>query len=237
MTTEQTVFTTSTEVPVIPPVVVSPTTTILPQEVLELVGTGKKYATADAALASIPHAQRHIATLEAEALQLKEELAKRKTTEQLLEEIKQNGLSQGTTTPSTGITQETVTQLVTQTLENRDAQQRAQDNINIVTSVFKEKFLDKAEEMYIKVAKESGLTIKDINRLAETSPGVILKLAGLEQKQNTTPVTKITSSVNTETLKPTDPNAPLSARVARGGSTKDLLNAWKIAGQKVGKQL
>lgn len=233
--TEPTVFQSATTDPVTPPVTPS-TQPVLPPEVADLVGTGKKYATAEAALASIPHAQTHIATLEAEAIKLRDELAKRKTTEELLEELKQNGFQQGITTPTTGMTTDTVTQLVTKALEARETDQRAKQNVNVVTSVFTEKFGEKAEEVYIKIARESGLTVANLNKLAETSPSAVLKLAGIESKQTSSTVTKPNSSVNTESLTPNKDGTNLSARVGKDGSSKALVNAWKVAGQKIGKQ-
>ncbi len=60
----------------------------LPPEVLEFVGEGKKYSNPVDALKSVPHAQKHISTLEAELAQTKTELEKRRTAEELLNEIK-----------------------------------------------------------------------------------------------------------------------------------------------------
>ena len=60
----------------------------IPTEAAELVGDGKKYSSVEDALKSVPHAQKHIQTLESELATLKEELMKRRTTEELLDEIK-----------------------------------------------------------------------------------------------------------------------------------------------------
>ena len=58
----------------------------IPTELAEFVGEGKKYQTVEDALKSIPHAQSHIQKLEEEMKQAREELAKRKAAEELLEE-------------------------------------------------------------------------------------------------------------------------------------------------------
>lgn len=71
---EQTIF--NGEVDQTPPVVTSPPPPVVPTELQELVGQGKKYATLDDAIKSVPHAQTHIAKLEQEAAQLREELQK-----------------------------------------------------------------------------------------------------------------------------------------------------------------
>ncbi len=60
----------------------------IPTEAADFVGDGKKYNSVEDALKSVPHAQKHIQTLESELAAAREELAKRRTTEELLDEIK-----------------------------------------------------------------------------------------------------------------------------------------------------
>lgn len=227
--TEENIF--NQETPEVPPAI--PATTTTSPEVSDLVGAGKKYATTEAALASIPHAQKHILTLEQENANIKAELEKRKTTEQLLEEIKASTTPQAQTTASSGLDQNTVQQLIAQTLEQNESRRKAQVNIQTVTASFKEKYGDKAEEVYIAIAEESGLSVQNLNSLAASSPSAVLKLAGLENKQ--TNVSKINGTINTQTLSNTNNTTPLSARVKSGASTKDLVDAWKTAGKKVGR--
>ena len=212
--------------PVVPPV----SAPSLPQEVVEFVGAGKKYSSVEEALKSVPHAQKHILTLEQELANAKDELAKRKTTEELLEDIKS---SVPTYTPpvQAEITQDKLNATVEEILNRKTAQQKAANNINIVTSTFSENYGDKAEEIFNTIAVESGLTVQQLNTLAASSPMAVLKLAGLEKKQESTPV-KTNSSVNTQALRPTA-STPTSARVPQGATTKDLVNAWRIAGEKV----
>lgn len=223
--TEETVFSPPPVDPVVPPV--NP----LPQEVVDFIGVGKKYANEVEALKSVPHAQKHISSLEAELATAKAELDKRKTAQELLDEIK---ASTTTTTPTTvvnGLDQKSVQQLIAQTLENSEIQKKEQSNIKKVTDSFKEKFGEKAEEVYISIAKESGLSIQNLNTLAASSPSAVLKLAGFDSK---TMASKLNSDVNTEGLpKPT--NTDVSSHVKTGATSRDLVNAWKNAGVKVGR--
>lgn len=220
------------------PPVVTPTTPVIPQELADIVGAGKKYSTVEEALKSVPHAQKHIVSLETELAQIKAELEKRKTTEELLNEIKTAGTSQVSTNTSTGVTPETVTQLVAQTIKQREIQKEEEANTNKVISVFKTKFGEHAEATYIKIAEESGISIKSLNLLAATSPSAVFKLAGLDEKTTmNTGIQKPTSSVNTQALDNNTNNDNLSSRVGKNTSTKNLLTAWKIAGQKVGKEV
>jgi len=203
----------------------------IPTEAAELVGDGKKYSSVEDALKSVPHAQKHIQTLESELAAAREELAKRRTTEELLDEIK-SGIQPQATPAGTEFDQDKLMQIVDQTLEHKERQRAAKTNAESVANKFTEKFGSKAEEVYNTVAKESGLTVQQLNSLAASSPKIVLKLAGLEG--TSAPIAgKPTSTVNTETLgNKQDPNQ-LSARVKQGATTKDLVNAWKIAGEKV----
>ena len=233
MTIESTVFSQVTPDPVTP--VVVPSTPVLPQDVSEFVGVGKKYASVDDALKSVPHAQKHINTLEEELAIVKAELVKRRTTEELLTELKSTSNSNDGTPPQNNFTPEDLQKIVKQTIEQNEQQVVAKNNINLVTSAFTEKFGDKAEAMFISIAQESGISISNLNRLAASSPAVVMKLAGLENKKVDSIVTKPSGTINTQTLNDNGNQTSLTARVKQGASTKDLVSAWKIAGQKVGK--
>lgn len=207
----------------------------IPTEAQAFVGEGKKYKSVDDALRSVPHAQEHIKTLEEEMAQLKEELAKRRTTEELLDEIK-SGVIPKEATPSTGeLNQDRIMDLVNQTLAQREKLTKAQTNARTVADKFTEKYGSKAEEVYNTLAKESGMTLDQLHSLSATSPNVVLKLAGFDNRA--TNVSKPQSTVNTESLANNTSIDELSARVPRGASTKDMLKAWKAAGEKVKRQL
>lgn len=215
------------------PATTNPESTI-PPELIELVGAGKKYATVDAALKALPHSQSHISKLEAELAQLREEVNKRKTAQELLDEIK-SGIPQGETPPTAGLNQDTVVQLVEKVISQKEQKQAAQTNIGKVVSAFKDAFQDKAEEQYNKLAQEAGLSVGELNRLAATSPMAVLKLAGVT-KSNTVPNPgKVSSDVNTIAISGQS-SQELSAKV-KGTSTKDVVDAWRIAGEKARKAL
>src|SRR6056300_1950642 len=89
----------------------------IPTEAQDFVGEGKKYKSAEDALRSVPHAQEHIKTLEDEMAQLKEELTKRKTAAELLDEMK-SGIQPTEETPhGVEFDQDRLMQLVNQTIE------------------------------------------------------------------------------------------------------------------------
>ena len=206
----------------------------IPTEAQELVGEGKKYASAEEALRSVPHAQEHIKTLEAEMAELKAELSKRQTTQELLDEIKSGVQPVEKTTQEVGLNQDNIMELVNQTLKQNEAKRTAQQNANSVASKFTEQYGSEAETAYNTLAKELNLTTSQLNDLATKSPNVVLRLAGFNSP--TTNVSKTSSSVNTEALAKNKPQAEVSARVPRGASTKDLVSAWKAAGEKIKNQ-
>jgi hypothetical protein len=232
MNTESTIFSETTEstAPATSPSV------SLPQEVQDLVGQGKKYATAEDALRSVPHAQTHIKTLEGELQAARDELAKRRTAEELLDEIK-SGMKAPETPSGNPITSDTVAQLVEQQLARQAAQQTAAQNARQVVDTIKATYGDKSEEFYVSLAKDSGLSVDALNRLAATSPAAVLRLAGLTTKTQNPPVGRLNSSVNTDHMRDTTQDVSnLSARVGSGATTKKMVDAWKIAGLKIGKQ-
>lgn len=203
----------------------------IPTEASELVGSGKKYQSVEEALKSVPHAQKHIQTLESELALAREELAKRKTTEELLDEIK-SGIQPQATPAGIEFDQDKLLDMVNYTIETREKQRVAKTNASTVVEKFTEKYGSQAEEVYKSIARDNGLSEQQLHSLAASSPNVVLRLAGLTETKPSV-VSKPSSTVNTETMTTkVDPNQ-LSARVKQGATTKDLVNAWKIAGEKV----
>ena len=206
----------------------------IPTEVQELVGEGKKYRSPEDALKSVPHAQQHIQTLETELATLREELNNRRTTQELLDELKSGMNSEQQTAPQ-DMQQDNVMALVQQAIQQNEVQKTSKANADNVAKQFQTAYGSEAEVVYNKLAADSGLTVAQLNTLATTSPSVVIKLAGLDSK--TTNVTKSSSDVNTEADNSQTAPAEVSARVSGNGSTKDLVKAWKAAGDKVKRQL
>jgi len=204
----------------------------IPTEAQEFVGEGKKYRSPEDALKAVPHAQQHIQTLESELAEVKEELTKRKTAQELLDEIKSGTQPVENTTQSVDVNQDTLEQLVQNTIDKRENAQSARANAKIVAEKFTMKFGANAESAYNQIAIESGLDVQQLHNLAATSPNAVLKLAGLTDVKVAT-TTTTPGSVNTQALSATPSDSNLSARVPIGASTKDLVRAWKNAGQKV----
>lgn len=208
-----------------------PNTPTIPTGLEEFVGEGKKWASVDEAVKSVPHAQKHIQTLEKEALELKAELAKRKSAEDILDEIK-SGISQEGTTSKVEIDPDIVAKIAEKVFSAKESQQKAVNNVSKVANAFRETFGDKAEEIYNKAATESGLSVAQMNQLAASSPEAVLKLGGITVKPKEGSPAKLEGSNSNFNNKTTE---PASARVV-GRSTKDIVSAWQRAGEKIKQQ-
>lgn len=213
------------------PEVVEPQQNAIPTELAEFVGEGKKYQTVEDALKSIPHAQSHIQKLEEEMKQAREELAKRKAAEELLEEFKTQGMPEN---KAASLDMEALTKVVENALSAKEAQKAAQNNINTVVNAFNSKFGEKGPEQYKQLAQETGVPLEALNKLAATSPQAVFRLAGLEAKSFTPG--KTSSSVNTTTMQ--NQGQALSVKVKPvGTSTKELISAWRNADALVKQEL
>jgi hypothetical protein len=205
----------------------------LPPEVLELVGEGKKYRNAADALKSIPHAQSHIAKLEEEADTLRKELERAKAMEDLLEEFKRQGSVPASASPQAPASAPKdpvdIDSKVEEILQRKQAEAVAKQNANTVVEAFKKSYGEEAEGRFVKLSEEVGLPVEVLNQLAMTSPEAVMKLAGIKKDSA---VARPTSSVNTAGQFNSN-QQELSAKVPMvGASTKDVLNAWRIAGIK-----
>ena len=165
---------------------------------------------------------------------LKEELSKRKTTQELLDEIKSGVQPVANTTQEVGLNQDNIMELVNQTLQQNEQKKTAQANASQVANKFTEKYGSNAETVYNSLAQDLKLTPQKLNELAASSPNLVLRLADLEPNAT---VAKSSGSVNTEALAANKPPVEASARVPKGASTKDLVSAWKVAGEKVKQKL
>lgn len=170
----------------------------IPDEVLQVVGPGKKYATLEDALKSIPHAQSHIQTLEQELATLREEKGKALSQEEVYaavqDYLKQNGGQAGT-----GLDEKAVDGLLDRKLKEREAQQRAAANVQSFKSAMA-KFGDesKQREVFNAKAAELDLTPEALSALVQTSPKAVLTMFGLDGKQP--PGKPAPNGLNTEAL-------------------------------------
>lgn len=185
----------------------------------------QKYGTVEEALKALAHSQTFIPTLqtqvstqEQEITQLREELAKHKGVQEVVDSLTQHQQSQKVTPSETKFGEEEVARLIANTLDKRSQEQTLELNANKVNDTLVSAFGDKAQEMVQLKAKELNTTPEALGQLASTSPDMVLAL--FQQKQTSTSVTN--SSYNLGFNKP--PEEPLKRpekSLLAGASLKD----------------
>lgn len=209
-------------------VVTQPAALTLSPELAAFVGEGKKYATTELALASVPAKEAHISNLE-------QQIANHKKVEELLEEFRANQ-AKGTTAPEkVGIDQKQVSDLVRQELASTRQAEVKQANIDRVYKQFSSKYGEKTDEIFDQVAKEHGMSPSGLLDLTRTAPDVVLKLAGFTKTPE--PVSGLKSSVNTAALQDNKSTTTGSIRVNNPGNSKEVTAAWIEAGKKAREKL
>ena len=152
----------------------------LPDEVMELIGEGKKYANQTEALKALFHSQKHISKIEQENAEMRERLNKSKTVEELLEKKEENA-KQGMV--NLDDVEKLVEQKVSQKLSESEKKDLMKSNLRAVDKAMKEKFGEKAQEIMINRAKELNMNVDDITYDAATRPDMFLALFDVMPKQ------------------------------------------------------
>lgn len=209
----------------------------IPPELAELVGEGKKYKSVDDAIKSLPHAQQHISTLEDENATMKAELAKRKTAEELLEDMRKNVSQPASTNQGVEVNANVLSEIVQQELVKSKKVEEAKQNATNVTSAFRARFGEQAETVYNKLAEENGMTVAELNAIAMKTPKMVMNLAGLSETSKPN-VGKLSSDVNTQSSFSKEQDKTSSIKVPIIGATsKQLADAWAASKQKVENDL
>lgn len=153
----------------------TPTAPVLSDELAALVGEGKKYATAEEALNSVPHAQSFITNLEKENNDMRAELDSREKVASILEQIK-SAQSPSALPADTALTPEDVQTLIANTLDETATAKAKTDNVNKASDAIVAKFGDKASEVVASKAKDMGATVEYLQEIAATNPDIFIAL-------------------------------------------------------------
>jgi type II secretory pathway component PulM len=209
------------------PVVSAPVISV-PSEVAELVGADKKYKSVEDALKSLPHAQAHIAKLEQEAKELREQAAQARSIEDLYNRLGSNTNSETPQAIPAVVDEGTLGRVFEQKLAEREALQLRKQRLDEVREALTGKFGEKAPEVFQAKAKELGVSDAFLTDIIAASPKAGLELFKLAQRE-----TQVTSSVpagglNTLAVGSNKPEPTNRGKVA-GSSTKSLVEAWRSA--------
>lgn len=163
-----------------------------------LVGEGQKYKTPEDLAKAYTNADQFIETLKEENRKLREQAASAKTIDEVLERMsKQNVAPEDDNPPVAGITPDVVQQLVEKTLEGREAAKSKMDNLLKADALMKEKFGEKALDVF-KQRASTPEKAKILMELAATDPVDFVNMFG---GQVTLPANNMdTGSMNTTSV-------------------------------------
>jgi hypothetical protein len=114
-----------------------------------LVGETQKYKTPEELAKAYTNADQFIETLKEENRKLREQTMAAKTIDDVLERMsKQSNAPENDNPPAQGYTPEDVQQLVEKTLVGREVAKARTDNLMLADKLMKEKFGEKAEEVF-----------------------------------------------------------------------------------------
>ena len=156
-------------------------------------------------------ADRHIAELEDQLKQYREDQSKQDYAKQVLEELQKGPQSTpATATPTStpgetnegntstlGVSEEDLKGLVEATLAEREKTSILEKNLSEVNAKLAELHGDKAAEVVSAKAVELGMSVERMQRLAEESPAAFMSLIGVAE---TKPKPITSGSVNTNAL-------------------------------------
>jgi len=141
-----------------------------------LVGETQKYKTPDDLAKAYNNADQFIETLKEENRKLREQAASAKTIDEVLERMsKQSGAPEADNPPVQGLTPDVVQQLVEKTLEGRKQQESKNGNLLKADALMKEKFGEKAEQVF-KQKASTPEKAKILMELAATDPTEFVSL-------------------------------------------------------------
>jgi hypothetical protein len=144
-----------------------------------LVGETQKYKTPDELAKAYNNADQFIETLKEENRKLREQAASAKTIDEVLERMsKQSGAPEADNPPVQGLTPDVVQQLVEKTLEGRKQQDTKTGNLLKADALMKEKFGEKAEQMF-KLKASTPDKARILMELAANDPTEFVSLFGV----------------------------------------------------------
>lgn len=167
-----------------------------------------KYKTLQDAIVALKHSQEYIPQLTTKLSQQETELNKAREEADKIAELERtlNALTQQTSqerfTPSQGMSEEKVAELVNQTLSRKQAEDTQKGNTAKVVQAMQAKFGENAEKAFYGKAAELGMSVEQFNKLAATTPLAVLNLLGIASTQTPVKNTNQGASFNTEAFQP-----------------------------------
>ena len=206
-------------------------------KIAQLVGEGKKYANEQEALKALVFAQEHISHLEGEMAGLRSDLDKRLGAEEILTKLNaQEGATQeplGDSTPASsemksGLTEDDVFAVVNKI----KAEEVAQANKSEANDYVIKTFGDKAKETVANRASELGMSLDQLQAIAEKSPTAFKALITGQQAVSA-PVTTTETSQSIDSQFQSGHTAPHGTKAYYDQlRAKDPKTYWQPATQR-----
>lgn len=176
-----------------------------------LVGEGKKFGDTEALAKGKLDSDAFIAKLQSEQAELRAELDKRMTSEEVLAKIQEANSANQTmgenTTPQ--LSEDKVAELVKSTLESTRTEESKGSNLRSVDAKLVEMYGEKAGAMLHQKAQELGISVDFLQSVAETSPNAFFNTIGVQAPVKSPTVN--TGTVNTEALVNVNASSTISA--------------------------
>lgn len=158
-------------------------------DVFDLVGEGLKYSTIEAALSSVPAAQSHIATIEAENTALRAAAEKNDRLQELIDtlsastSVSSEDPANTNDTETQTLTPEDLSRLIDKELEQRDTTKTKEQNLQQVSDYMAKEHGDlaTANSALKKRAKDLGVSMDFLQNLGATSPAAFQALVGVRE--------------------------------------------------------
>lgn len=166
-----------------------------------LVGEDKKFKTPEDLAKGKLESDQFIEQLQRETKELREELGRRPTKEELLDTIRASQKDdQGN---QTGLDEEAVRTLINKQVTEYDSQKAAAKNIETAANKMIELYGQKAGEITYNKAQELGVSVDYLKDLSARSPQAFYNVMGINaSSQKDTSNKNLESNTNTETFKP-----------------------------------
>lgn len=206
------------------------------------IGENKKYATVEAALSSIEHSQNHIAKLEAENAsikaaqeELRKELSKRQTAEEIISKM---GEAKQKQTQSAEFDLESVTRAAREAAMGVLSQNKIEETMNnnelLVSRALQNTYGAEVMDKLTSKAAKLGMSIADLQEMSRSKPAVVLEMFGLDSTSASARVpTKTKGSVNQESLSSQmSPQQPRKS-IMGASNSQTLRDAWRSAGENI----
>ena len=174
----------------------------------ELVGEGKKFRDAEALAESKQASDSFIEKLQGELAELRTDLDRRLTAEEVAVQIRQEAQSatEGNTTPA--LSEERIQTLVQTTIESTRTEETKGKNLQTADDKLAALYGDKRQDWLRGKASELGVSVDFLADVAKTSPDAFFNTIGVSNETAKSDPNVMTRGVDTQRLADTNSHAP-----------------------------